>query len=110
MLGVGLTCFSKATIILTMNNSGHEAFKPDLYDPEIVIERTLSINGSSNYKFRASRDGKTIANKRDELQQIVEHFNITIDSPLTILTQDAARTFLQNANDVSLYSVCLLLA
>lgn len=96
---------SKATITLTLNNSGSEAFKPDVYGENIVIERTLAANGTSQYKFRATRDGKTLATKRDELTQIVDHFAITIDSPLTVLTQDAARTFLQNANDTTLYNV-----
>jgi hypothetical protein len=90
---------------LTLNNSGSEAFKPDVYGENIVIERTLAANGTSQYKFRATRDGKTIATKREELSQIVDHFAITIDSPLTVLTQDAARTFLQNANDTTLYNV-----
>jgi len=65
----------------------------------------ISINGSSAYKFRGSREGKIIATKREELTHIVEHFSITIDSPLTVLTQDAARSFLQNATEAMLYKV-----
>jgi hypothetical protein len=98
---------------LTLNNSGTEAFKPDVYGENLVIERMLASNGTSQYRFRATRDGKTLASKRDELTQIVDHFAIIIDSPLTVLTQDAARTFLQNANDKTLYNVgakkCIML-
>ena len=88
-----------------MSNDGPEAFKPELYGPQIVIERTLHKNGSSGYKFRATRDGRIIAHKREELNEICQNFNITIDSPLTILTQDNARSFLQNATDEALYKV-----
>ena len=100
-----LTSRSQSTITLTLNNSGIEAFRGDVYGPKIVIERMISSNGSSTYKFRGSKEGKIIASKRAELTHMVEHFNITVDSPLTVLTQDAARTFLQNANESSLYEV-----
>ncbi|WVF68702.1 hypothetical protein IAT40_003474 [Kwoniella sp. CBS 6097] len=93
----------KATITLTLANSGLEAFKPDLYEPNIVIERTLSTNGSSTYKFKATKDGKVLANKRAELTAICENFQVNIDSPLTILTQDQARSFLQNSDSHTLY-------
>ena len=91
-----------------MTNQGPEAYKPELFDPNIVIERTLFKNGSSTYKFRAEKGGKTLATKRDELTQICQCFSITIDSPLTVLTQDQARSFLQNANDSILYKVSIL--
>ncbi|WVQ96237.1 hypothetical protein IAU59_003341 [Kwoniella sp. CBS 9459] len=97
----------KAIITLTLVNAGLDAFKPDIYNPHIVIERTLSTNGSSSYKFKASRDGKVIANKRAELTAICENFQVNIDSPLTILTQDQARSFLQNSDSHKLYKFFL---
>lgn len=90
-----------------MTNSGSEAYKPDIYSPHIVIERIISATGGSQYKFRAERDGKILATKREELNQMMEHFNIVVDSPLTVLTQDAARTFLQSAQPQALYKVRL---
>ncbi|ORX37313.1 P-loop containing nucleoside triphosphate hydrolase protein [Kockovaella imperatae] len=97
----------KAVVTVIMSNEGPEAFKPELYGSQIVIERTLHKNGGSSYRFRATRDGKIIAQKRDELNEICANFSITIDSPLTILTQDAARSFLQNATDEMLYKFFL---
>ncbi|WWC88499.1 uncharacterized protein L201_003410 [Kwoniella dendrophila CBS 6074] len=93
----------KSIITLVMANSGPEAFKPDVYGDQIVIERTISSNGSSGYKFKATRDGKTLFNKRSELTAISENYNINIDSPLTILTQDQARNFLSAADGKKLY-------
>jgi chromosome segregation ATPase len=96
---------SKAVITVTMSNEGPEAYKPEVYDSNIIIERTLVKSGASCYKFRAERNGKTLASKRDELTQICEWFNVTVDSPLTVLTQDQARSFLQNADNNTMYKV-----
>nr|XP_019045507.1 hypothetical protein I302_05897 [Kwoniella bestiolae CBS 10118]OCF24437.1 hypothetical protein I302_05897 [Kwoniella bestiolae CBS 10118] len=97
----------KAIITVVMANSGPRAFKPDVYDPHIVIERTISLTGATTYRFRASRDGRILANKRSELTAICENFNINIDSPLTILTQDQARSFLQSSDPGQLYKFFL---
>lgn len=97
----------RAVITITLANSGDSAYRPEAYNPNIVIERTIHSNGSSGYKFKASKDGKTIANRRSELTSISDYFNINIDSPLTILTQDQSRSFLQNADPSKLYKVCL---
>ena len=96
---------SKAIITLTMANRGPEAYKTEMYHQNVIIERTLMKSGASSYKFRAERGGRILASKRDELTQICQWFNITIDSPLTVLTQDQARSFLQNADDSTLYKV-----
>ncbi|EIW73465.1 hypothetical protein TREMEDRAFT_59633 [Tremella mesenterica DSM 1558] len=93
----------KATITVTLANEGIEAYKPEIYNPTIVIERTIDVRGSGQYKFKSTKDGKVIAKGRDELSAILANFNITVDSPLTILTQDQARSFLQNATEHSLY-------
>lgn len=100
-----LTCRRKATITLTLANNGMEAFMPEKYPGAIVIERWIDKNGSSGYKFRATEDGKILSTKRDELVQICSHFNIEIDSPLTLLTQDNAKTFLASTDDRKLYEV-----
>ncbi|KIR57096.1 hypothetical protein I315_00259 [Cryptococcus gattii Ru294] len=97
----------RAVITITLANSGDSAYRPEVYNPNIVIERTIHSNGSSGYKFKASKDGKTIANKRSELTSISDYFNINIDSPLTILTQDQSRSFLQNADPSKLYKFFL---
>ncbi|KAK4685679.1 structural maintenance of chromosomes protein 6, partial [Tremellales sp. Uapishka_1] len=97
----------RATVILTLHNTGSEAFKPDLYKPDIVIERTIMKNGSSSYKFRGSKNGKVLASSKEELTQISNAFNITIDSPLTLLTQDQARSFLQSSDDKTMYQFFL---
>ena len=73
-----------------------------------MIERIINSTGATAYKFRASRDGKVLADKRETLTRIVDRFGLHIDSPLTVLTQDQARSFLQSSDPKSLYRVCLV--
>jgi hypothetical protein len=96
---------SKAVISITLENRGSGAFEPHLYNPYLVIERTINKTGAASYKFRATKDGKVISDKRDTLVRIMDLFGLYIDSPLTILTQDAARSFLQSSDPKSLYKV-----
>lgn len=95
---------SKAVITITICNEGYGAYKSDVYDPNIVIERTITKTGGG-YKFKSSKDGRTVATKREELAQILASLNVNVDSPLTVLTQDQARSFLSNADDAMLYRV-----
>jgi hypothetical protein len=95
----------KAVVTVVITNQGDEAYKPEIYNPYIVIERVINKSGSAPFNFRASRDGKIVANKREELSRILDKFQIHVDSPLTILTQDQARSFLSASDPSSLYKV-----
>lgn len=98
-------CPSRSIITVTLRNSGSMAFKPDDYPEQIVIERTIERSGASSYKIRATRDGRIVARKKQEMNEIVTHFNISVDSPATVLTQDEARSFLTNHDESKLYDV-----
>lgn len=76
-----------------------------MFDPYVVVERTITRSGAAPFKFRATRDGKIIASKKEELAAILQTFSIVVDSPLTILTQDQARSFLQASDPRKLYEV-----
>lgn len=97
---------SKATITLTLSNRGPNAFQPEKYPEKIVIERVIERNGGGGYKFQADRDGPILERKRSELQAILSHFALNMDSPLTLLTQDNAKSFLASSDPRSLYDVC----
>jgi chromosome segregation ATPase len=88
-----------------MLNKGEEAFMPDLFGDEVVIERNFDQSGASNFKFRATRDGKILSDKRDMLTRMCNHWQINIDSPLCMLTQDNAKTFLARTDPQIMYSV-----
>lgn len=96
---------SKAIITATIENKGWEAFKPDVYGDQIIIERVINKTGGT-LKIRGSLAGnKVISTKKDELMQMLSGFQLSIDSPLTILTQDKAKVFLAQADEVQLYRV-----
>ncbi|RUS16430.1 hypothetical protein BC937DRAFT_91201 [Endogone sp. FLAS-F59071] len=88
---------SACQVSLTIKNCGPDAYRPDIYGDRITIERRIAKEGSSGYKIKAN-DGRTISTKRDELIAICDYMAIQVDNPLTILSQDTARQFLQTAS------------
>jgi structural maintenance of chromosomes protein 6 len=85
-------------------NGGDEGYKPELFGDVIIIERRFSKDGSSGYKIKA-KNGSVVSTKREELQEILDHFNLQVDNPLTVLTQDTARQFLGNSSSHDKYKL-----
>ncbi|GME75680.1 unnamed protein product [Ambrosiozyma monospora] len=91
-----------ARAIVTFKNEGSEAYKPEIYGERIIVERVLRTEGSNSLHVRdASR--KTISTKKKTIEDILEHFGITIANPMTVLTQTEAKTFLAQSNDEDKY-------
>ncbi|KAH9925422.1 P-loop containing nucleoside triphosphate hydrolase protein [Epithele typhae] len=109
--GSGLKSFiregqSVAEVTVVLKNQGEEAYQPDKYGSSIFITRRFTKDGSSSYKLRG-KDGKTISQKREDLQAICDHMNIQVDNPMNILTQDSARQFLASATPADKYKFFL---
>ena len=51
--------------------------------------------------------GKIISQKKEELDHILDQFNIQVDNPVAILNQDTSRNFLHSKNATDKYMVCL---
>ncbi|WAQ83546.1 hypothetical protein PtA15_3A917 [Puccinia triticina] len=94
---------NKAEVTLHLTNRGEEAFQPDVYGDEIIIERSISKDGASGFKIKSGRDHRTVSNKRDALQTILDHFMIQADNPLNVLNQDAAKKFLNASSSKQKY-------
>ena len=92
-------------VTLSLRNAGVDAFKPEEYGKSIIITRKITSD-SSSYKICAA-NGRVVSTLKDEIDQIKDHFNISIDNPLTVLTQDTARSFLANSTPKDLYNVVL---
>ena len=91
---------------MTLNNAGEfNAYKPDKYGDEIVVERRFSANSSTNRYLSLSSTGRIVSEKREEVSQICDHFSIQVDNPLTVLSQETAKKFLANARPKELYEV-----
>lgn len=110
--GKGLTDLIKdgrntARIILTFKNKGNDAYEPEKYGDQIIIERKLvRIGGGSNYTVKDS-ENKVISHKKLLIDDILLRFNIRIDNPLGFLSQDKAREFLTSTSDEDKYNYFL---
>ncbi|KAG6600185.1 Structural maintenance of chromosomes protein 6B, partial [Cucurbita argyrosperma subsp. sororia] len=88
---------SHAVIQVEMENSGEDAFKPGIYGNVIIIERRIA-EASGAIVLKDSQ-GKKVSSRRDELRELVDHFNIDVENPCVIMSQDKSREFLHSGND-----------
>ncbi|CAA7026945.1 unnamed protein product [Microthlaspi erraticum] len=88
---------SDALVHVEMNNNGEDAFKPEIYGDALIIERRISDSTSST--VLKNHQGKKISNRKDELRELVEHYNIDVENPCVIMSQDNSREFLHSGND-----------
>lgn len=95
---------SAALAVVHLTNKGPDAYKNDVYGDIIQIERKLLRDGSGGYKIKSS-SGKIISTKREELIAICDHMSIQVDNPLTMLSQDNARQFLNASSSHEKYQV-----
>ena len=72
-----LSLCSQALITIKLRNQGGDAYKPHLYGKSIIVERKISMDGGSSYKLK-SADKKTISLKKEELDHILDQFNIQV--------------------------------
>ena len=83
-------------VIVEIRNEGGDAFKPDVYGKVITIERRLTQSGQS-FNMKDER-GRNVAHKREDLQELLDHFNIEVENPCVIMTQDKSREFLHSGS------------
>uniref|UniRef100_A0A915IM67 Rad50/SbcC-type AAA domain-containing protein n=1 Tax=Romanomermis culicivorax TaxID=13658 RepID=A0A915IM67_ROMCU len=96
-----------AEISVILSNAGSDAFEPETFGRKIVVERKISKAGGGSYKMK-SESGNVVYEKRDHLTRMLQHFNIQLENPVTMLTQDVSRQFLQSMKPNRLYDVCLV--
>ncbi|KAG8911751.1 Structural maintenance of chromosomes protein 6, partial [Tulasnella sp. 408] len=95
-----------AQIVIRMRNRGPEAFKPEQYGDTIKIIRRIRRGGTASIQMK-STDGRLVSEVKAELQEMCDHFNIQIESPLSVLTQDAAKKFLSDSTPAEKYNFFL---
>ncbi|XP_014494281.1 structural maintenance of chromosomes protein 6B isoform X1 [Vigna radiata var. radiata] len=88
---------SNAVIQVEIQNEGEDAFKPEIYGRVINLERRISESASST--TLKDHLGRKVVSRKAELQEIVEHFNIDVENPCVIMTQDKSREFLHSGNN-----------
>ncbi|XP_054831594.1 structural maintenance of chromosomes protein 6 [Eublepharis macularius] len=93
---------NSADVSITLRNRGEDAFKPELYGDSIIINQHISLEGHRSYKLK-SCTGVLISSKKEELIAILDHFNIQVDNPVSVLTQEMSKQFLQSKNEGDKY-------
>ena len=56
-----------------------------------------ATQGGNTLKLK-SASGKVVSSKRDELVALRDHFNIDVENPINVMTQDTSRQFLHQGN------------
>ncbi|KAL3521410.1 hypothetical protein ACH5RR_019559 [Cinchona calisaya] len=87
---------SSASVYVEIKNQGEDAFKPEKYGDMIILERKISQSATTT--VLKNYEGKTVASKKEELLELVEHFNIDVENPCVIMSQDKSREFLHSGN------------
>ncbi|KAK5942661.1 Structural maintenance of chromosomes protein 6 [Knufia obscura] len=92
----------RARIVCRIRNKGNMAYLPDEFGDHITIERHFSKASTSGYKI-CTASGRQYSTKKSDLEAITDHFNLQIDNPLNVLSQDAARSFIGDSNPTMKY-------
>ncbi|MEN2497517.1 MAG: Structural maintenance of chromosomes protein 6, partial [Marteilia pararefringens] len=92
-----------ATVEITLNNI--DSYKSQEYGTYIVIRRRFNHDGVSLYNI--SGEFGLVSNKKDELDQMLDYFNIQVENPTTVLNQDLARNFLASSSTNEKYNFFL---
>ncbi|KIM39560.1 hypothetical protein M413DRAFT_29277 [Hebeloma cylindrosporum] len=97
---------SKAEVAVVLRNKGEKAYKHELFGVKIIVVRTITLKGASSYKIKSAA-GKVIYTTKGEVDAICDYMDIRVDNPITILTQEAAKTFLKSSTPESRYKLFL---
>ena len=95
----------EASITVTIFNHGENSYKPEFYGERIIVTRTIRRNSGSSYKITGVLSAKNVIKAKEEVSAICDVFNIQIDNPLVILTQEIAKRFLINSTSKDFYEV-----
>ncbi|XP_072107385.1 structural maintenance of chromosomes protein 6-like [Mobula birostris] len=93
---------NSADISITLRNRGPDAFKPNKYGETVIVEQRISGDGIRQYKLK-SQSGHLVSTKKEELNTILDQFNIQVDNPVSILTQEMSKHFLQSKSEADKY-------
>lgn len=95
-----------AQVSIKLRNRGQDAYRPKEYGDCIIVERRISSDGSGSYKLKA-KDGRVVSQKKNELNHILDQFNIQVDNPVSVLNQDTSRNFLNSSDPKDKYKFFL---
>ena len=75
----------EAVITISLWNEGPDAYLPEIYGDEIVVERRITQR-SSQFTIRGA-NGKKVGTRRSDLDAILETLSINAANPIAVMTQ-----------------------
>ncbi|KAI5618955.1 structural maintenance of chromosomes protein 6 isoform X2, partial [Silurus asotus] len=93
---------SSAEVTVKLKNRGSDAYKGDVYGDCISIEQKISSDGCRACKIK-NKSGYIMSAKKEELTAILDHFNIQVDNPVSILNQEMSKQFLHSKSEADKY-------
>lgn len=97
---------NKATVRILFDNSGSDAYIPEKYGDQLSIERVFSKSSGASYRTYDAQ-GSKVSDKKTEVQNILNQFNIQIDNEFVVLNQDKAREFITATSETKLYNLVM---
>lgn len=91
-----------AWISVKIKNRGEGSYQPELYGHSVIVERHFNRSGTSGFKIKNS-EGRVVTTKRADLEDICDYFALQLDNPMNVLSQDAARQFLNSSSPSDKY-------
>ncbi|XP_059213121.1 structural maintenance of chromosomes protein 6-like [Centropristis striata] len=93
---------SSADVSITLRNKGRDAYKPEVYGPAIIVDLRITREGLRTYKLK-SKSGQIVSTKKEELVCILDNFNIQVNNPVSVLTQEMSKYFLHSKGEGDKY-------
>ncbi|KTG45406.1 hypothetical protein cypCar_00044629, partial [Cyprinus carpio] len=95
-----------ADVSITLRNRGCDAYKPEVFGQSIIVDHCISSEGMETYNLR-SKAGHLVSSKKEELISILDHFNIQVDNPVSVLTQEMSKDILHSNGEGDKYKFFL---
>lgn len=107
--GASLKSFIKegremCNLSVKIKNQGTDAYKPDVFGQSIIVERHFSKSGAAGFKIKSAA-GRIISTKKQDVDEIMEYYQMQVNNPMTVLSQDNAKQFLNSAPPSLKYSM-----
>lgn len=93
---------SSAEVTVKLRNRGSDAYKGDVYGDCISVEQRITGDGGRTCKIK-NKPGIIVSTKKEELTAILDHFNIQVDNPVSILNQEMSKQFLHSKSEADKY-------
>jgi chromosome segregation ATPase len=91
--------------VIRLRNRGADAFRPEQFGAEILVERRISRDTANQYRLRNGDTRAVVSTKREDLIAMCDHMGIQVDNPMNILSQDTAKAFLSSSKPEDKYEV-----